>query len=72
MTVCDAISHIKGVKDFVFDTHKTEYPQAQALRIAWDLGILNDEVASLSFGVGSGGIVCAISTVYKEVEANGS
>ncbi len=68
MTVCNAISHIRGVKGFVFDTHKTEYPQAQALRIAWDLGILNDEVASMTFGVGGGGIICHISTVYKEAD----
>ena len=85
MTVGEAITHSRGVKAFRFNTDKTEYEAREAMRSAWELGIIDDEVASLNFGTGDSSqcpstqktvpgayIVCEISTVYEEVEECGN
>lgn len=54
MTVSDVITCSHGVKFFRFNSGKVLYEHTRALKVAWEMGLLGEEVATISFEVCDG------------------
>ena len=67
MKVIDLIKVCRGNVRFRFDTEEPLIDRQNALKVCWDKGILEREVATVTFDVdGYGDVICEISTIYED------
>ncbi|MBQ3182391.1 MAG: hypothetical protein IJB57_01865 [Clostridia bacterium] len=82
MKVIDLIKVCRGNAKFRFDTEETLIDRQNALKVCWEKGILDREVAAVTFdactedssqypstqkNVPGAAVICEISTIYEDI-----